>query len=317
MQRSTPRTMNPAPFSAVAEARRDLGARLRQVRRSAGLTGRTLAALCGIHYTRLSRLEHGHQVPTEQNIRDWCQHCSTPALAPELIAALRAVDGQYLDWQTRVKGGMKGAGGPGARTLYQRTTTFRIHEPLIVPGILQIDAYMRGALAFLHEFHGGGYDLDEAMELRRQRAAQALRPSKRIAVVLFEEALRARYCGPEDHERQLVHLLAVMDLPHVTLGVVPTAVQRYGVSAAAFWMFDNQQVHLGIPSSEIRVTRPQEIELYDRLFAALQERAVHAGEARALIARAICDTQRQAEAAGRPAGATPRPARGLTARTAP
>ena len=52
--------------------------------------------------------------------------------------------------------------------------------------------------------------------------------------------------------------------------IVPMSVQRHGISAAGFWIFDDRMVHLGIPSAEIKVTRPQEVQLYRRLFAALQ-----------------------------------------------
>ena len=47
------------PSSSVVQARRELGARLRQLRRSAGLTGQAIADATGQHVTRISRIENG------------------------------------------------------------------------------------------------------------------------------------------------------------------------------------------------------------------------------------------------------------------
>ncbi|MGH3834673.1 MAG: helix-turn-helix domain-containing protein [Pseudonocardiaceae bacterium] len=67
--------MNTDPRSSVARARKELGARLRQLRKSAELTGQALADATGQHFTRVSRIENGAQGPTERNIRDWCAAC--------------------------------------------------------------------------------------------------------------------------------------------------------------------------------------------------------------------------------------------------
>ncbi|GGJ74847.1 transcriptional regulator [Pilimelia anulata] len=276
-----------SPYSSIADARKELGARLRQVRQGAGLTGRALAALCGMHSTRLSRLEHGNQVPTERNIRDWCHHCGVPELAPELLATLHALDTAYVEWKARFRGGLKGSGGPTTRTLYARTAVFRIHEPLIIPGILQTTDYMRSLLAYLYELHRIPHDLDETIRFRQERAALALNGDKRVLVVLFEEALRFRYSPPDVHAAQLVHLLSLAELPFLSLGVVPTDSAHRGVSACGFWIFDAHTVQLAIPSAEIKVTRPQEIDLYERWFAELQSRAAYGRDAARLIAAAL------------------------------
>jgi transcriptional regulator with XRE-family HTH domain len=68
--------------SSVAQARKELGVRLRQLRKSAGLTGQTLAEATGQHFTRISRIENGVQKPTEQNIRDWCVACGAEDQIP-------------------------------------------------------------------------------------------------------------------------------------------------------------------------------------------------------------------------------------------
>ncbi|MEV4083237.1 helix-turn-helix domain-containing protein [Nonomuraea fuscirosea] len=69
-----------------------LGVRLRDLRRDAGLTGRRLAALCGWVPSKVSKIELGKQVPTEDDIRDWCVACQHLSL----VRARHPDDGRRL-----------------------------------------------------------------------------------------------------------------------------------------------------------------------------------------------------------------------------
>ncbi len=51
--------MSTVPHSPATQARRELGLRLRQIRKTAGLTSQILAGATGQHVTRISRIENG------------------------------------------------------------------------------------------------------------------------------------------------------------------------------------------------------------------------------------------------------------------
>jgi transcriptional regulator with XRE-family HTH domain len=144
--------VNTDPSSPVTRARKELGARLRQLRKSAGLTGQTVAEATGQHVTRVSRIENGVQPPTERNIRDWCAVCGGSDQIPDLIATARNVESAYLEWTRQTRAGMRRLGGLDKLTTYRRTTLFRIHEPIVMPGIFQTEAYIRRMLAFWYAF---------------------------------------------------------------------------------------------------------------------------------------------------------------------
>jgi transcriptional regulator with XRE-family HTH domain len=55
--------------SDVQQAKEALGARLREIRMEASLTGRALAERIGLHYSKVSRAEHGKQSLTDAEIR--------------------------------------------------------------------------------------------------------------------------------------------------------------------------------------------------------------------------------------------------------
>jgi transcriptional regulator with XRE-family HTH domain len=275
------------PSSSVAQARKELGARLRQLRRAAGLTGQAIAAATGQHFTRVSRIEHGVQAPTERNIRDWCTVCGAQDQIPDLIATARAVESAYLEWARQSRAGMRRLGDLHSIATYRRTTTFRIHEPAVLPGIFQTEAYIRRMLSFWYAFLDAPDDTEPTVAMKAERTAIALTSAKRIAVVLGEQALRTRRGTPQEHTEQLHHLLSLMRLPFVSVGVIPANAQRYAIASIGFWIFDNNAVALETPTAAIKVTRPQEIALYAKLFDQLQAEAFYGADATQLVRQAM------------------------------
>jgi transcriptional regulator with XRE-family HTH domain len=275
------------PSSAVARARKDLGARLRQLRKSAGLTGQAVANATGQHFTRVSRIENGVQAPTEANIRDWCAACGAEDQIPDLIATAQSVESAYLEWARQSRAGMRRLGDLHSIATYERTTTFRIHEPVVLPGIFQTEAYIRQMLAFWYPFLDAPDDADATVAMKAERTAIALSPTKRIAVVLGEQALRTRRGTPSEHADQLAHLLSLMRLPFISVGVIPAGAQRHAIATIGFWIFDNKAVALETPTAAIKVTRPQEIGRYEAMFDQLQKEASYGHDARQLIAKVL------------------------------
>ena len=275
------------PSSSVVQARKELGARLRQLRKSAGLTGQALADATGQHFTRVSRIENGAQPPTERNIRDWCTACGAEDQIPDLIATAQSVESAYQEWARLSRSGMRRLGALDSIPTYRRTTTFRIHEPIVMPGIFQTEAYTRRMLTFWYAFLDAPDDMDATVAAKAERTAIALSPAKRIAVVLGEQALHTRFGTPAEHADQLTHLLSLMRLPFVSVGVIPAEVQRYALATIGFWIFDNNAVALETPTAAIKVTRPQEIARYAAMFDLLQNEAVYGNHARQLVAKVL------------------------------
>jgi transcriptional regulator with XRE-family HTH domain len=271
------------PSSSVAQARKELGARLRQIRRSAGLTGQALADATGQHVTRVSRIENGAQPPTERNIRDWCAACGAEDQIPDLIATAQTVDSAYQEWARQSRAGLRRLTALSSIPTYRRTTTFRVHEPIVMPGIFQTEAYTRRMLAFWYGFLNAPDDMDATVAAKAERTAIALDPAKRIAVVLGEQALHTRFGTPEEHADQLTHLLSAMRLPFVSVGVIPADAQRYAVANIGFWIFDNNAVAMETPTAAIKVTRPQEVARYVAMFDLLRNEALYGDDARQLI----------------------------------
>lgn len=279
--------MSTPPSSSAKEAQRALGVRLREIRKDAGLSGRALAAATGQHFTRVSKIEHGVQPPTDKDIRDWCHACGAEEQIPDLIATARVVESAYLEFRRQSRAGMKRVVGAHTLPLYEHTSEFRIYEHNVIPGLFQTAAYCAEMLSFWIGFLDTPADLDAAVAARMDRQKVIFEGGKRFVVVLEEQALRTWFGTAEVQAGQLGRLLEMMSVPTVSLGIIPLMTERTAVASAGFWIFDGSLAALETPTASIEVTRPQEVELYTRMFEHLRVAAAFGGAARALIVRAL------------------------------
>ncbi len=264
-----------------------MGVRLRELRKDADLTARALAIATGQHYTRVSKIEHGVQAPSDKDIRAWCRTCGADDQVPDLVATLRAAESAYLEFRRQSRAGMKRVLGAHTHTLYEHTKLFRIYEHNVIPGLFQTAEYCSAMLSFWTRFLDAPNDLEEAVATRLERQRVIYRGGKRFITVLEEHALRTWFGTAETQFGQLDRLLALMSLPNISLGIVPLMTERVAVGSTGFWIFDDTLVALETPTASIEVNRPQELELYARMFEALKAPAVYGRAAREHITRAI------------------------------
>lgn len=273
--------------TTTQRAREALGARLQEIRRDANLTGRALASRCGWHFTKVSKVEHGTQNPSEDDLRAWCHACNAEDQVPDLIATLRAIESMYLEWRRALRSGMKHS--QKARIpLYERTTLFRVYEPGLVPGLFQTPEYASVIIAHAIEFNQIPNDLDEAVAARLERQRILHRGDKRFLVVLEEQALRTRVGdAPGVMADQLDRLLALTSLHRLSLGIIPSTGRRRTWTSAGFWIFDQHTVHVETPSAELTITQRSEIAVFEKKFARHQQAAVYGQAAKDLINKAL------------------------------
>jgi transcriptional regulator with XRE-family HTH domain len=271
------------PSSSARQARESLGARLRAIRRDAGLTARALASATGQHYSRVSKIENGVQSPTDADVRAWCRACDADGEVPDLLASLRSVESAYKEFRRESRAGMKRVVGSHTPDLYDRTTVFRIYEHNVIPGLFQTPAYCAAMLSFWMKFLEAPDDVEAAVAARMQRQQVLYRKGATFVVVLEEQALRTFFDTAETQLGQLDRLLALMSLPSVSLGIVPLMTERAAVGSTGFWIFDDTLVALETPTASIAVDRPGEIALYVRMFDVLKGPARTGAAARELI----------------------------------
>ena len=207
-------------MSSFQRAREALGLRLRELRRDAHLTGRQLAELQGWHPSKVSKVEGGKQTPSEADIEAWSVACARPELAAELVASLRSLEGQYLEFRRMFRVGQRAAQEELAE-IEAATDLTRNFESVFVPGLLQTPEYARYRFAERLEDIGAPDDVDDAVAARMNRQQVIYRTGKRFHFVVTEAVLRYLLCPPEVMAGQLDRLVSLSTLTTIRFGVIP------------------------------------------------------------------------------------------------
>ncbi|MEV0343660.1 helix-turn-helix transcriptional regulator [Nocardia sp. NPDC050713] len=271
--------------TTAKEAREAFGERLRNLRKDAGLTGRQLSELAGWPPSKVSKIEYGRQVPTDDDVRVWCIHTHSADQVPDLIANLRNVETAYLEWRRmRLPHRQKQSIASEAKT-----NLMRWYEPVLVPGLLQTPPYAEALLRTVLEFcDEPANEIDASLAARLERQQVLYRGNHRFYFILAEQVLHTRVGTADVMLEQMDRLLTAMSLPRVVVGVVPSA-HTYTAPTNNFIMFDSRMVQVETISAELTITQPSEIALYEKAFHRLKDQAIHGQDARAMISAAMAD----------------------------
>jgi len=209
--------------------RRRLGSALRQLREAAGLTGDQVIERVGwASASKLSRLENARSRPEE---RDILRLLDVYDASEETRAELTAITREAGD----IRGWLRGfATMTQSQRVYAELEAgcaeIREYSPVIVPGLLQTEAYamtrimsMRPLTSISDKPDKGETETPEnevkARMSRQNLLTQPFEPPRYVAVL--EEAALGRRAGPPEVIRgQLTKLREVAKLPNVTIQVL-------------------------------------------------------------------------------------------------
>jgi transcriptional regulator with XRE-family HTH domain len=274
--------------SSFQRAREALGLRLRELRRDGHLTGRQLAATQGWHPSKVSKIEGGKQTPSEDDISAWVRACGQPGRADELIATLRTLESQYIEFRRMFRTGQR-VRQEAIAEIENETKFVRNFEAVFVPGLLQTPEYSRYRLTENLEEIGAVDDVDEAVAARMQRQQVLYRSGRGFHFVITEAVLRYRLCPPEVLAGQLDRLVSLSTLTTIKFGVIPFEKQLPVAPAHGFHLYDERVVYIENLSAELKLTQPSEIAIYASFFNKLAESACYGAEARVIVTRALAD----------------------------
>lgn len=271
-----------ATHSSAQQARQALADRLRDLRADAGLTGHEHALRCGWNPAKTSRIERNKTAPSADDICTWCAVCRAEDQAADLIASLRAVEGMFVDWRRIVRDGQRQAQYSLA-PLYERTKRFRVYSCWLIPGILQTPAYAERVFRAIQQRDDIVDDVDQALAARLERQRLLTEGTAVFAFLIEEHVLRTGAVDAGIMADQLQRLVEVAALPNLSVGIVPTRINRDRWPVEGYWMFDDAQVNVELVSGYLTVTQPREVQMYAKTFARLADLAVYGRDARALI----------------------------------
>jgi transcriptional regulator with XRE-family HTH domain len=263
-----------------------LAERLFRMRKAAGLTGDQLARELGWGEkngrTKVSKIENGKQQPSRDEITAWAAAAGHPEAAQDLLDILADVQQVHRNWRGRLRGG----NAPVQEewdTLIRSATRYRAVIPTLIPGLLQTAGYARAILTQVADLYGTE-DVGATVETRMRRQEVLYGTGKTFEFIITEAALRFLPCPREVMAGQLDRLLS-MDLPNVTLGIIPMGVPLTVTPPYSTFDLLDDQVITESPGGEDEPGE-DESEVYAQLFGLLMAEAVTGQEARRLIAAA-------------------------------
>lgn len=288
----TPDGVEPAGMWDVRQARlRELGGRVRSLRRQAGLTGGQLADRSGVTQPTISKIETGRMLPSEDVV--------------ERLAVALDLDSDTLrglrELVARVNADVAALRRAGERA-YARQEAVSARERAaraiwcfqcaMVPSLLQTAEYARRAFAAAR-FEDEG-DISRAVATQVERQSLLYETGREFSFVLTEGALRTWPGTSGVMLAQLDKIASIATLENVRLGVVPWSVAVPEFPLHGFAVYDGTSVTVETFTSELTIDDDAEVAVYTAVFDAFDQAAVRGDAMRELLGR-IADDYRQRE----------------------
>ncbi|MFD4142838.1 helix-turn-helix domain-containing protein [Streptomyces sp. NPDC058572] len=277
-----------SPSSSAQAAREVVALRLRDLRKSAGLTVTELADRCGWHHAKTSRIENARTAPSAKDIRAWCAATQAEDQAPDLIAQALNAESMYREWRHQMRSGLRQLQNSLVQ-FFRQTELFRVYSSTLVPGLLQTEGYAAAILGTIAGFRDLPVDDSaDAARARVERSRVIHEPGHRSVILVEESVLYHQVADADAMAAQLGYLLTAGALPSVSLGIIPMYARgRTHWPRETFHMYDDTMVSVELVSAQVKITQPSETALYLKAFEELRSMAVYGADARALIVKAI------------------------------
>jgi hypothetical protein len=210
-----------------------LGAHLRRLRESQGVSREAAGWAIRSSESKISRMELGRVSFKERDIADLLTLYGVADAEERARLLLLAREANSPGWWHRY-GDVLPNWFQSYLGLEATATLIRTYEVQFVPGLLQTSEYAR---AVVHLGHGRAdrRDNDQRVSLRMARQQLLARPDPpQVWAVIDEAALRRPIGGPGVMRAQLQALVEATKLPTVRLQVVPFRVGGHAAAGGAF-----------------------------------------------------------------------------------
>lgn len=224
----------PSPSPTVPQRR--LARALRRLRAEADLTIEQVAEKVDLSASTLSRLETAQAVVRRGDIKELLDIYQVTD-GPQRQKLLRlAVESREPPWWWKYRDLPEAAGAD----LEDQADVIRQYSVLLVPGLLQTEAYAREVMRAIRGDESE--NLERHLNLRMDRqAVLTTRESPEYVVVLDEPVVRRVVGDREIMREQLQRLTETAALPNVTLHLLPLSVGAHAAMDGEFTLYSYQK----------------------------------------------------------------------------
>ncbi|WP_329119243.1 helix-turn-helix domain-containing protein [Streptomyces sp. NBC_01465] len=270
--------------------RRQLGADLRRLRERKGFTLEEAGALVGISKATLSRYERKEGSVKWPAVDALCrQYDATDAERQALVELAKGakIQGWWRSLTDPIPESMN-----LMLTLEDEVIREDHYACMYIPGLLQTRGYAE-AVHRASEMRRSDKEVRHMVDIRMKRQELLNREDPpHIWAVIDEAAIRRRVGGPGVMREQFQQLLAVSELPHVTIQILPFATGAHAAAVGSFAILGGPTPELDVVFLDILaggglfMEKQQEIERYKLAFQYLSAQALSFEASTALIRQA-------------------------------
>ncbi|WP_435272536.1 helix-turn-helix domain-containing protein [Streptomyces parvulus] len=268
--------------------RRQLGAMLRKLRASKGLTLEEAGQLVGVSKATVSRYET-QAGPVKWIVVDaLCREYGAGDAEREAVVRL-ARDAKQQGWWSSFADSI-----PESMNLLLTLEDEAVRENhfscVYVPGLLQTRAYST-ALQRANEVPLSPSEIERLVDIRMKRQEILTRPKPLHLWAIIDESVIRRVVGsPHSMKQQLDRLLDANDAPHTTLQVLPFAKGAHAAALGSFVMIGGPEpaldvVYVDFHTGSLFMEKEEELERYRLAFEYLRAQALDMEASSALIHR--------------------------------
>ncbi|MBB4910227.1 helix-turn-helix domain-containing protein [Actinophytocola algeriensis] len=256
--------------------RRRLAARLRELRENANLTIDEVGDKLECSASKISRIETGHVGVTPRDVRDMLEVYGVDDDEREALVQL-AREARKKGWWHAYNEVFTGS----FVGLESDASFLHTHQALLVPGLLQTEAYTRAVIrAIRPDSAEADVELRVRARINRQKLITEESNPPEYWAVLDEAVLHRVVGGPEAMRDQLKKLVELASLPHVTLQIVPFSSGAHAGMEAPFLILgfpeqaDPDVVYVENSTSGVYLEQPEDVHRYTLMFDHLRAAAL-------------------------------------------
>jgi transcriptional regulator with XRE-family HTH domain len=210
-----------------------LGSHLRRLREASNITPSQAGNAIRATHSKISRLERGRSAAKQRDVADLLTLYGVTDEAEREVLLTLARQASTPGWWQQYRDIL-----PSWFEMYvgleKAASIIRTYEVQFVHGLMQTEDYAR-AVILIANSRAPADEIDRRVSVRMKRQQLLTQPgAPELWAVLDEAVLRRPLGGTEVMRAQLEHLLEMIDLPNVTLQIVPFDVGPHAAAGGPF-----------------------------------------------------------------------------------
>lgn len=257
-----------------------LAVRLKDAR--AHMLAKDLASQAGWLASKVSKIEAGRQLPTEQDLISWATLTGTSGTVLDqwraMLIEAQAVRSTY---SRRLRGGQATVQSE-YNSIIQAATHIREVATVFVPRYLQTPDYTRAVLGYFRDRFSTVDDVDEATAVRQAGNIVLYDTRRSFQFIIDEAVLRRHNLPPSIRRPQLDRLVSASGLRNVRLGIYPLDRPSDMFLQNSFVLIDDTGFVETFTGNAPKLLA-DEVDRYDAILAELWVSALEGQDARRLM----------------------------------